>query len=373
MTQPTTFEEKAILEQSMQTATVSSWTTERIRLNSAASLIDAASAPFSDQSDAAVRGVVDAECGQLARSVPERACAELHAAEAAAELAAKRLADSEATVSRAGENLQTGPAGGSWIKVVLWLVCTVACFAAEFVLTWTALCFVLDIPRMTVLGVLLGLAPPCGLAVLEVALARLFEEPWQRLRSAPASRRRWAANISMGLLLGALAVGNGATLVHLAKAREEAIKIQRDLTSDDSSPEQPGKFYQAAIDRAILWIGVCVCVDGSVFLLLALAEGLRLRDRKRLENALAAARASRHSAENGRASAQSRLKDCEEAARLADHDGSLAAERYRAHCHYLIAAKNAAGCEVPLEDIVNRSILRRFSAQATGGARCVIR
>lgn len=367
MTKQTELEEKAnleqsILEQTTQTAGVSFWTTERIRLNSAASLIDAASAPLSDQPDSAVREVVDAECGQLARSVPERTSTELHAAEAASELAAKRLTDSEATVSRTEESLRSGPTGGSWVKVVLWMVCTVACFAAEFVLTWTALCFVLDIPRMTVLGVLLGLAPPCGLAVLEVSLARLFEEPWQKMRSEPASKRRWAANIAMGLLLGALAVGNGATLVHLAKAREEAIKIQRDLTSDDSTPEQPGKFDQAAIDRAILWIGVCVCVDGSVFLLLALAEGLRLRDRKRLARDVAKARASRHSAETELAAAQSRLKDCEEAARLADHDGMLAAERYRAHCHYLIAAKNAAGCEVPLEDIVNRAILRRFAA-----------
>ena len=64
---------------------------------------------------------------------------------------------------------------------------------------------------------------------------------------------------------------------------------------------------QAAIDRAILWISVCVCVDGSVFLLLALAEGLRLRDRKRLQAALEVARATRRNLEGEYAAAHTRF------------------------------------------------------------------
>ncbi len=362
MTQQTSIQERTVLEQSTLATLTSSWSTERIRLNSAATLIDAAKAPFTQDSATAAREVIEAECGQLARSIPERAYAELHSAEAAAELASKRLLDSNAALAGEEQKLRNGAAGGSWVKVGLWLACTVACFAAEFVLTWTALCFVMDIPRFTVLGVLLGLAPPCGLAVLEVSLARLFEEPWQRMQLERESRRRWVVNAAMGILLGALAVGNGATLVHLAKAREEAIKIQRDLTTDDDAPVESGKFDQPAIDRAILWISVCVCVDGSVFLLLALAESLRLRDHKRLEASVSSAHQARQKSEIEMASAQSRLKDAAEASRQADRDGSLAAERYRAHCHYLIAEKNAAGYEVPLEDLINRAILRRFAA-----------
>lgn len=360
MIQNSTIQEKTTPVPATQKTIVE--TTERVRLNSAPSLIEAARAPFCEHSCAAVHEVIEAECGQLARSVPERVSYELHAAEAAAKLAEKHLADSETILANAEERLRSATAGGSRIRVVLWLACTLACFGAEFVLTWTALCFVLDIPRMSVLGVLLGLAPPCGLAVIEVVLARLFEEPWQRLRSAAAPQQRWPVNIAMGALLVMLALGNGVTLVHLAKAREEAIKLQRDLTSDASSPAEDGKFDQATIDRAILWIGVCVCVDGSVFLLLALAEGLRLRDRSRLQAAAAETRASHRSAESELASAQARLKDVVEAARQAERDGSLAAERYRAHCHYLIAEKSAAGSDTPLEEMVNRAILRRLAA-----------
>jgi hypothetical protein len=341
---------------------VSSSSTEQIKLSAAASLIVAAKGPFSEESSTAVLEVLEAECGQLARSVSEKAYSEHHSAESAADLAGKRLKEGEAALADAEDRARTVPSGGSWIKTLIWSFCSVACFAAEFVLTWTALCFVLDVPRMTVLGVLLGLAPPCGLAVLEVFLARLFEEPWQRLRTAPASARRLGTNLAMAALLAVLALGNGMTIVHLAKAREEAIKIQRDVLNEQDPPVTPVKFDQEAIDRAILWISVCVCVDGSVFLLLALAQGALLRDRSRMNAALAAARNARRNLEAELAAAGSRLKDCTEALREADQDAALAAERYRAHCHYLIAEKNSPRSDAPLEELIDSAIRLRFCA-----------
>jgi hypothetical protein len=341
---------------------VSSSSTEQIKLRAAASLIEAAKAPICEEASAAVLEVLDAECGQLSRSVSEKAYSGFHSAEAAADLAGKRLQESVAALADAEESLRNAPARGSWVKALIWSLCGIACFSAEFVLTWTALCFVLDVPRMTILGVLLGLAPPCGVAVLEVFLARLFEEPWQRLRSAPASPRRLGTNLAMTALLAGLALGNGLTIVHLAKAREEAIRIQRDVLSEQAPPAAPVKFDQTAIDRAILWISVCVCVDGSVFLLLALAQGALLRDRSRLNVTLAAARTARRNMENELAAAGSRLKDCAEAWREADQDAGLAADRYRAHCHYLLAEKNSPRSDAPLEDLVDRAIRLRFCA-----------
>jgi len=341
---------------------VSSSSTEQISLSAAASLIGAAKQPFSAESRDAVLEAMEAECGQLARSVHDKASSELHSADVAKELVAKRLRESEAALAEADEHVRAAPKGGSWVKIVIWTLCGLACFAAEFVLTWTALCFVLDVPRMTVLGVLLGLAPPCGLAVLEVALARLFEEPWQRLRGTPASPRRLVANLAMGVLLTALALGNGFTIVHLARAREEAIKIQRDVQNDRTAPAAPANFDQKAIDTAVLWISVCVCVDGSVFLLLALTQAAVLRERARLKAALAAEKAARAALEIEHAAAVSRAADAAEACRTADEDASLTADRYRAHCHYLIAEKNAARTEVPLEDLVDRAIRLRLCA-----------
>jgi hypothetical protein len=341
---------------------VSSSYTEQINLGSAASIIAAAKLPFSKESASAVVEVLEAECGQMAQSVSRRAYSELHSAGAEAELLEKRLRESEAALAEADNLARSAPAGGSRINVLIWSLCSLACFAAEFVLTWTALCFVLDVPRMTVLGVLLGLAPPCGLAILEVCLARLFEEPWQRLRSAAASTRRLLTNVAMIALLVGLALGNGFTIVHLAKAREEAIKIQRDVQSDETTPALPATFGQKTIDTAVLWISVCVCVDGSVFLLLALAQSALLRDRRRLNAALDAARADRSRLEKERAAAASRLKNAGEAWSAADEEAALVAERYRAHCRYLIAEKNVAWTEVPIEDMVERAVRLRLCA-----------
>lgn len=341
---------------------VSSSSTEQINLSAAAVLIGAAKLPFSNESNGAILEILDAECSQVARSVSEKAYSELHSAETAAELTGKRLQESEMALAKAEDRAGTAPRGGSWIKVLIWSLCGLACFAAEFVLTWTALCFVLDVPRMTVLGVLLGLAPPCGLAVLELFLARLFEEPWQRLRSIPASPRHLGTNLAMAALLAGLALGNGVTIVHLAKAREEAIKIQHDVLDEQTDQAAPVKFDQGAIDRAVLWISVCVCVDGSLFLLLALAQGALLREGVKLKAAVAAARATRQNLETELATAVSRVKNATEAWKAASVDGTLAADRYRAYCHYLIAEKNASRLEVPLKDMIDRAIRLRVSA-----------
>ncbi len=341
---------------------VSSSSIEQIELGSAASLIAAAKVPFSDETRSAVLEVLEAECGQVARSVAETKYSELHLAESAAAHLKKRLEAAEAALAEAEERLRRLPESGSWVKVFIWSLCSLACFSAEFVLTWTSLCFVLDVPKVSVLGVLLGLAPPCGLAVLEVFLARIFEEPWQRLRKAPLSGRRFWSNVSMAALLLSLALGNGLTIVHLAKAREEAIKIQRNVQSQEDDPATPVKFDQAAIDRAVLWISLCVCVDGSLFLLLALAQGACLRERRRTEVSLAVTQGKRETLETDFAAAEARVKNSAEAWETAAQAAALAADRYRAHCHYLIAEKNQAWFDVSIEERVDRAVRRRFSA-----------
>lgn len=346
----------------IHTKIVSSSSTAQIELDSAASLIADAKVPFSNETRSAVLEVMEAECGQIARSVTERAYSDLKSAETGADLARKRLDAGEAALTEAEKQVGTSPANGSWVKVFIWSLCGLACFAAEFVLTWTSLCFVLDVPKMSVLGVLLGLAPPSGLAVLEVFLARLFEEPWQRLQASPATGRRFWTNVAMTSLLASLAAGNALTIVHLAKAREEAIKIQRALLSEEDAPATPVKFDQAAIDRAIVWISVFVSVDGSVFLLLGLAQGARLGERRRVSVALNTRRVKRDRLEADLAASSTKVKNCAEGWRTATQEAALAADRYRAHCHCLIAEKNTAHSEVPLEDLVDRAVRLRFSA-----------
>ena len=167
----------------------------------------------------------------------DQAYSSMRTAEVEAELATSRLQAGRAALDHTKTAADAGDRRGSWLKILIWTPCAAACFAAEFVLCWNGLCFVLN----TVLGMLLGLAPPSGLAVQEVVIARLFEDPWQELRRSVASTRRTVVRVAMAVLLAALAAGNGITIWHLAKAREVAFQLESvlnwNLTLDATEKE----------------------------------------------------------------------------------------------------------------------------------------
>lgn len=328
--------------------------TERIELRSASSLVDNARYPLTEDVHTALLKALDVETGQIERSVRAQEFARLLAAESAEELARHRVEETRKAVAEAEED-KAHQSGGSWVKTMLWALCGVACFAAEFALTWTALCFVLNVQRYSVLGVLLGLAPPSGLAVLEVVLARLFEEPWQRVRSAAASSRGWVVNITMGVLLVALAAGNGLTILHLAKAREEAGKAARTLA--DVRANSAAEIDQKAIDRAVLSVSLLVSIDGALFLLLSLAEGARLRSRIRNEREVKRSREEFVRLEGEYGAVQSAAGSAREDYKYVDEKAHLSAERYRSVCLLQIAEKSAAAhLERPIEEFVDRAL-----------------
>jgi hypothetical protein len=334
--------------------------TERIELGSAAKLITQGNyVPVKEGREAMLR-IIEAECGQIGRSVVQELHSNLQAADGDAELLRARVADAQGRLSKAEEETAEGSRNASWLRIAIWSLFAIACFAAEFVFTWTALCFVLNVQRSTVLGVLLGLAPPSGLAVLEIFLARLFEEPWQRLRKAAASGKKLAMNVAMAILLVALALGNGIMIFHLAKAREEAAKLQR-ILSDPNSTGDTG-VNQEAIDRAIVLVSILVSVDGAVFLLLGLAEGSALAFRSRQRRRVADQRATCERLEAAEAAAKAKAGAFREDWETVAEKASLAAERYRVQCHFLLAEKVAADRERPIEELVDRALRRRIPA-----------
>jgi hypothetical protein len=334
--------------------------TERIELGSAAKLIGQGNYVPVKQGREAVLRVVEAECGQIARSVVQDLHSSLQAAEGDGELLHARVAHARELLSKAEEEAVEGPRNASWLRIAIWSLFAIACFAAEFVFTWTALCFVLNVQRFTVLGVLLGLAPPSGLAVLEIFLARLFEEPWQRLRRASASGKKLAMNMAMASLLIALALGNGLMIFHLAKAREEAAKLQRILSDPDSAGDSG--IDQEAIDRAIVLVSILVSVDGAVFLLLGLAEGSVLAFRSRQQRRITERRTRCERLEAAEAAAKAKAAALREDWETVAEKAALAAERYRAHCHFLLAEKAAADRERPIEELVDRALRHRIPA-----------
>ena len=335
--------------------------TERIDFDSTSSLIQSAQYPLTEELHTALVKSLDVECGQLEQSVRDQEFARVLAAEGAEELALNRLQEARQAFVEADQAAKAHPARGSWVKAVIWTICGTACFAAEFVLTWTALCFVLNVERFSILGVLLGLAPPSGLAVLEVVLARLFEEPWQRVRAAAASPRGLLVHITMGVLLMALAAGNGLTILHLAKAREEAGKATRALA--DTHSTAPVQIDQEAIDRAVLSVSLLVSIDGALFLLLSLAEGARLRTRIRIDREVKRSRNEFLRVEGELASAQSATGRARESWKTVDEKARLCADRYRTQCIYRMAEKTAASqMSRPIEELVDRSLRLRALA-----------
>lgn len=335
--------------------------TEQVELVSVNSLIGSARYPLADDSRVALLQTLDAECGQIIRSVHEQEFAAVRETELAGALAKERLDSGRVALAAAESAEQHARPSGSWVKVVIWALCAAACFAAEFVLSWNALCFVLNVERRTVLGLLLGLAPPSGLAVLEVFLARMFEDPWQRARSGLDDSGRRVAHVAMAVLLIILALGNGAMILCLAKAREEAGKAARVLF--DTRSAAAATIDQGAIDRAVLWVSLLVTIDGSVFLLLSLADGARLRQRMLLVRAASHAREKSIRLEDEYSKATAAADSAHERWGSVAAKANLAAERYRTHCRYLIAEKTAAAQRTtPIEELVEQSLRLRISA-----------
>jgi hypothetical protein len=336
-----------------------SWCVGQIDMPSAGTLIANAEYPLTAGQHDTLQETVEAECHQLANAIRDREYASLQDSESVLDVAAQRLEMQRKCSEEARQAAAAEPANGNWLKVAIWSLCALACFAAEFVLSWNALCYVLNVPHSSILGVLLGLAPPSALAVFEIVLARLFEEPWQKARALAGSRRAVTA-AAMYLLLSALAVGNVITIVHLAKAREEALRVAREYGNPDSGDETVS-VDQAAIDRAVLWVSLVVSLDGAVFLMLSLQEGVSWRRRLRLKNADRAAKAECRSLEAEWAGLRAQVESARHAFAAVDEKSSLAADRYRAHCSYLVAEKSAAACRLhPLEQLVDYALRRKL-------------
>ena len=292
-----------------------------------------------------LRRLVDQQGDEVAGACRRMLHRELTEADAAAVEAERRLRECRGQPASMESDLrhQSAQPEGNWAKAVICAISVCACFAAEFVLTWHALTFMLNVDKASLLGVLLGLAPPCALAVLEIALSRLLEEPWRRLRALPlASRHGRVMEGLMALFLVALAWGNIRTVLLLAQAREEAAKTQYALLHDDAAAVEPDR---EVIRIAVVAVSVCVTIDGALFLLLCLIEsraiGLRLRTRR--EAARLAVRLELLASE------AARLRAAAEVRRRSWQDGEETAR--------LVAARFRSQCLFEIEESLSRSRL----------------
>ena len=299
------------------------------------------------------------EVAGACRRMFHRELTEAETAQAQAERRLRECREQHAAVET-GLRHQAAQPEGSWAKAVICAISVCACFAAEFVLTWHALTFMLNVDKRSLLGVLLGLAPPCALAVLELALSRLLEEPWRRLRALPtATRRGHLMEALMALFLVALAWGNIRTVLLLAQAREEAAKTQYILLHDETAAVEPDR---EVIRLAVVAVSLCVTTDGALFLLLCLIESKAIARRLRATREAARLRARLETLESEAARAWAAAEIGRKGWQDAEETARLAAARFRSQCLF------------EMEETLNRSRLEcadeaRVRAALAGSSR----
>jgi hypothetical protein len=241
--------------------------------------------PLRDHGRAHVEAFIEADVAMVQQAVQRRK----HEIRAQAHAALANLRSQQSThvpqVAAAEAQCAASPAG-SWVLAVLLTPFCLACLGMEFVLSWVTLPLLFGVERTDMLGIMLGLGPTGAVAVLKVVIARLVEEPYQRLRGARTTSRPHQVAVVGALVLFAVALFsfNLYTLVLQADVREAIANAERTLRTSPSD-------YQPIDSRdAVVAVSVAAAVDGAIFFLLAWNEGQLWRRRRTAHRQLARAR-----------------------------------------------------------------------------------
>jgi hypothetical protein len=338
---------------------------EIVELRSVLNLVDTLPAPLTAATREHLEEALELEARQVERAFRQRTLEEVETAGAEFATARREAAECDGRLSEWTARLavcEQSPHGG-WLRTAVFALCAIACFAAEFALTWETLPFLLDVRKYSWLGVALGLAPTTALLILDVVLARLLEEPWQRL-AQPGAQSPWqrrAVRTLMALFLVGVAWGNVQTVLYLAEAREEAAKQK---AVDGIAALKPVEVDTGAILRAILAVSLVVTVDGAMFFLLGLQDGRRLGQLARARlRCRSLARESRKLA-SGRDSAEARLAVKRNAWDGVKDGAELAAGRFRSLCRVSIEKKLA---ERQKRESLEMLVEDRLRLRAMGG------
>lgn len=204
----------------------------------------------------------------------------LERARAASQVASNSLQRTNHALEAAQRDLsQTEPT--HTLRLLVWFLCWLTCAAGEYVITWSTLPFVLNVPEDTLLAFAISAVPVAALTVLEWVIARALEEPYQHAIESLATLSKLRHRMVQGtmtLFLLLLLAGNLATIRLLAHAREESVKLRQVLTQDVSGTGEVSVDY-AVINSAVMAVSMAVVVDGALLFLLAMNDLKKLNQR----------------------------------------------------------------------------------------------
>ncbi len=251
---------------------------ETPRVASAQEMINSIRLPLAETAKQAIVEAIDVEGNQVADACRQEHREKLETARSAEKSAEVQVEQARSEFTEAEKDSRSKEdEPDSLIRMIVAYAGSVSCSVCEFVLTWNTLPFILSVPQFSFNGVMLALAPTTALAILEVALARLIEEPWRKARlgaSHPGNRK---SVVVMTVFLVLLSASNILMVAWLAMAREEASNARRNLERVEGEAEV--KVKEEVLNRAIMAVSICVAIDGALFYLLGLEEWRRRRER----------------------------------------------------------------------------------------------
>ena len=193
----------------------------------------------------------------------------------AAHQIAKVRADHLQKTFAAVEGAHMHAPAGTWIKALIVALSGVACFVAEFQITWDALPFLLNIPKRTAGGVALGLTVPIiATTILHLVIDRLFETPWRATASASCSIwHRRVATVAMCALMATLGAGTLYTIYLVGVDRGEAIRAHQSLEQlIEGGGNGEVSLSEAGTTRSFVAVGILLAMAGAVAFLVATVE-----------------------------------------------------------------------------------------------------
>jgi len=347
-----------------------------LTLNDVSREIQKIEAPLTRSQEDRMRGLIESSANMLAPINFQYWFEKLQRAMGKWRLFAARVAEARARLQEAELELKTGKPA-HLLNVIVCTVCWLVCLAGEFAFTYTTLPFILNIEEDNILGIALSALVVAMLTVLEWALARGLEEPYQEARNVLGRRKplHWLGIGIMAAFLITLFAGNLYTVRLLASARQESsayrdcleqMKNQGSLGAAANSRPCSQLIDQATVDRAITAVSVAVVVDGSILFLVVLADLENLYRRYRVKRTAAAQRRRLPDLERTLAEAQA-----ETAARqhLWDQrEVRIAAirEGFRARCNFELDTRLAAVyVEPPIPEL--ERLVAMALAQAPAG------
>lgn len=290
-------------------------------------LIESVRPPLTNEAAHHIHQAIEFESRDLGKAHQAKRLFELALAEAKEQDNNERLAEQCQLLARAEDDLQHIKPSSLLLAAIL-SACALIAVGSEFALTSATLPFILSIPRWSVLGVMVSLAPPAALAILKIVIARLFEDPWNRIQSPGASAAsRAAITALMVAFLVAVAWLNLHTIMRLQSAREEALAAKSILERTEDAAGL--SVNQPVINAAVLAVSVAVTVDGALFFLFGFYEFQRYGKRKKASAKVAALRSQQETLRGRRFEAAARVRVATHACEASESEAELIAARFK--------------------------------------------